>query len=101
LSKGARAYTDKAMLEGIIRSARKFFPKPFSLFILDHGDEQTCYDCINSGFYSAVMIDASHDPLEENIAITKRVVEAAHAKGIQSRPNSECWAAWKKDIQVD
>jgi len=47
---------------------------------LDHGDEETCYDCINSGFYSSVMIDASHEPFEGNIATTKRVVDAAHAK---------------------
>ncbi|HPS32193.1 MAG TPA: class II fructose-bisphosphate aldolase, partial [Anaerolineaceae bacterium] len=42
----------------------------------------TCYDCIESGFYSSVMIDASSKPYEENIAITRRVVDAAHAKGI-------------------
>ena len=39
-------------------------------------------ECIDSGFYSSVMIDASHDPFDENVAITKRVVEAAHAKGV-------------------
>jgi fructose-bisphosphate aldolase class II len=39
-------------------------------------------DCIESGFYSSVMIDASHEDFETNIAITKRVVEAAHARGI-------------------
>lgn len=39
-------------------------------------------DCIASGVYSSVMIDASHYPLEKNIEITKRVVDAAHAKGI-------------------
>ena len=49
---------------------------------LDHGDEKTCYHCIESGFYSSVMIDASHESFDENIAITKRVVDAAHAKNI-------------------
>jgi fructose-bisphosphate aldolase class II len=39
-------------------------------------------DCINSGFYSSVMIDASHEPFEKNIEITKKVVDAAHVKGI-------------------
>ena len=39
-------------------------------------------DCINSGFYSSVMIDASAEPFEKNIEITKRVVDAAHAKGV-------------------
>ena len=51
-------------------------------FILTMANEQTCYDCIDSGFYSSVMIDASHEDFEENIAITRRVVDAAHAKGI-------------------
>jgi fructose-bisphosphate aldolase class II len=82
LSKGARSYTHKLMLEGLIRSAEQVFPDAIFAVHLDHGDEETCYDCINSGFYSSVMIDASHEPFEENIAITKRVVDAANAKGI-------------------
>ncbi len=82
ISKGARAYTDKLMLEGMIRSANDVFPEAIFAVHLDHGDEETALDCINSGFYSSVMIDASHAPFEENIAITKRVVDAAHAKGI-------------------
>ena len=82
ISKGARAYTDKLMLEGIIRAADQVFPEAIFAVHLDHGDEKTCYDCIDSGFYSSVMIDASSKPYEENIAITKRVVEAAHAKGL-------------------
>ena len=82
LSKGARNYTDKRMIEAIIRAADEIFPEAIFAVHLDHGDEATCMDCINSGFYSSVMIDASHDPFETNIAITKRVVDAAHAKGI-------------------
>ena len=82
ISKGARSYTHKLMLEGLIRSADEVFPDAIFAVHLDHGDEETCYDCINSGFYSSVMIDASHEDFETNIAITRRVVEAAHAKGI-------------------
>jgi len=82
LSKGARKYSDKRFLEGMIRAADQVYPEAIFAVHLDHGDEQTCYDCIGSGFYSAVMIDASHHDFEENIAITKRVVDAAHAKGI-------------------
>jgi fructose-bisphosphate aldolase class II len=82
ISKGARTYTHKLMLEGLIRSAEQVFPEAIFAVHLDHGDEETCYDCINSGFYSSVMIDASHAPFDENIAITRRVVDAAHAKGI-------------------
>jgi fructose-bisphosphate aldolase class II len=82
ISKGARSYTHKLMLEGLIRSADAVFPDAIFAVHLDHGDEETCYDCINSGFYSSVMIDASHEDFETNVAITKRVVDAAHAKGI-------------------
>jgi fructose-bisphosphate aldolase class II len=82
ISKGARSYTHKRMLEGLIRSADEVFPDAIFAVHLDHGDEETCYDCINSGFYSSVMIDASHMSFEENIAVTRRVVEAAHAKGL-------------------
>src|SRR5882672_8267529 len=82
ISKGARAYTDKRMLEAIIRAADQLWPEALFAVHLDHGDEQACYDCIESGFYSSVMIDASHHSFDENVAITKRVTDAAHAKGI-------------------
>ncbi len=82
ISRGARSYTNKLMLEGIIRTADEVFPDAIFAVHLDHGDEETALDCVNSGFYSSVMIDASHAPFDENIAITKRVVDAAHAKGI-------------------
>ena len=82
ISKGARSYTNKIMLEGLIRAADQVFPEAIFAVHLDHGDEEACMDCIASGFYSSVMIDASHEDFETNIAITKRVVDAAHAKGI-------------------
>jgi fructose-bisphosphate aldolase class II len=82
ISKGARSYTHKLMLEGLIRSADQVFPEALFAVHLDHGDEESCYDCIKSGFYSSVMIDASGEDFESNIATTKRVVAAAHAAGI-------------------
>src|SRR6202140_4150640 len=82
LSKGARKYADKRMLEAMIRTAEEMFPEAIFAVHLDHGDEENCYDCIASGFYSSVMIDASHESFEENIAITKRVVDSPQAKGI-------------------
>ncbi|MEI7988915.1 MAG: ketose-bisphosphate aldolase [Chloroflexota bacterium] len=82
ISKGARSFTHKLMLEGLIRAADQVFPDAIFAVHLDHGDEQTCYDCIDSGFYSSVMIDASHESFDKNIEITRRVVNAAHAKGI-------------------
>ncbi len=82
ISSGARKYTNKLMLESMIRAAGEIFPDAIYAVHLDHGDEETCYDCIDSGFYSSVMIDASGLPFDENIAATKRVVDRAHAKGI-------------------
>lgn len=82
ISRGARDYTNKLMLQALINAADEVFPEAIFAVHLDHGDEQTCYDCIESGFYSSVMIDASHEPFEKNIEITKRVVDAAHAKGL-------------------
>jgi len=82
ISRGARSYTDKRFLESMIRAAEQVFPQVIFAVHLDHGTEEVCYDCIDSGFYSSVMIDASHEPLEKNIEITRRVVERAHAKGV-------------------
>src|SRR3954465_15602754 len=101
LSKGARGYTDKRMLEAIIRTAEEIFPDAIFAVHLDHGDEQTCYDCIDSGFYSSVMIDASHEPFAENVAITKRVVEKAHAKGISVEAELGMLGGVEEDIAVD
>jgi len=101
ISKGARKYTDKRMLEGIIRSADEIFPDAIFAVHLDHGDEETCYDCINSGFYSSVMIDASHDPFDKNVEITKRVVEAAHAKGISVEAELGMLGGVEEDIKVE
>jgi fructose-bisphosphate aldolase class II len=82
ISKGARTYTHKNMLEGLIKAADEVFPDAIFAVHLDHGDEETCYDCIKSGFYSSVMIDASHESFDKNIEITRKIVDAAHAKGI-------------------
>jgi len=101
ISKGARKYTDKKMLEGIIRSADEIFPDAIFAVHLDHGDEETCYDCINSGFYSSVMIDASHDPFDQNVAITKRVVEAAHKKGLSVEAELGMLGGVEEDVKVE
>jgi fructose-bisphosphate aldolase class II len=101
ISKGARKYTDKKMLEAIIRSADEIFPDAIFAVHLDHGDEETCYDCINSGFYSSVMIDASHDPFDQNVAITKRVVEAAHKKGLSVEAELGQLGGVEEDVKVE
>jgi len=101
ISKGARKYTDKRMLEAIIRTAGVIYPDAVFAVHLDHGDEETCYECIDSGFFSSVMIDASHDPFEKNVAITKRVVDRAHAKGISVEAELGMLGGVEEDIKVE
>src|ERR1700704_717685 len=101
LSKGARSYADKRMLEAMIRTAEQIFPEAVFAVHLDHGDEATCYECIDSGFYSSVMIDASHETFEEHVAITRRVVKKAHTKGISVEAELGRLGGVEEDIKVD
>jgi fructose-bisphosphate aldolase class II len=101
ISKGARSYTDKRMLEAILRAADEIFPEAVFAVHLDHGDEATAHECIDSGFYSSVMIDASHEPFEENVAITRRVVEHAHQRGISVEAELGMLGGVEEDIAVD
>src|SRR5207237_3623240 len=85
----------------MIRTAKEMFSSVIFAVHLDHGDEETCYDCIASGFYSSVMIDASHESFEENIAITKRVVDRAHGKCIIVEAELGQLGGVEEDIKVD
>ena len=81
VSKGARAYANHTYLMKLVEAAVIETGLPIALH-LDHGDSfEICKSCIDGGFTS-VMIDASSKPLEENIAITKKVVEYAHDHGV-------------------
>lgn len=81
VSKGARAYANPIYLRKLVEAALEDTGLPICLH-LDHGDTfETCKDCVDSGFTS-VMIDGSHHSFEENIALTKKVVEYAHSKGV-------------------
>ena len=83
VSKGARNYANQTLLrymaEGAVEYAKELgWENPQIVLHLDHGDSfETCKSCIDMGF-SSVMIDGSHLPYEENIALTKKVVEYAH-----------------------
>ncbi len=101
ISRGARKYAKVKLLEAILRAAEELYPEAIFAVHLDHGDEPTCYECIDSGFYSSVMIDASHEPFEENVAITRRVVERAHAQGISVEAELGMLGGVEEDIQVD
>lgn len=81
VSKGARAYANHTYLVKLVEAAEKETGLPIALH-LDHGpDFETCKSCIDGGFTS-VMIDGSSLPYEENVAVTKKVVEYAHAHGV-------------------
>ncbi len=81
VSKGARAYANHTYLTKLVEAAIIETDLPICLH-LDHGDSfETCKSCIDGGFTS-VMIDGSHLPYEENVALTKRVVEYAHDHGV-------------------
>ena len=81
VSKGARAYANHTYLMKLVEAAVIETNLPICLH-LDHGDSfELCKSCIDGGFTS-VMIDASSKPFEENIAITKQVVEYAHDHGV-------------------
>ncbi|MBR3844633.1 MAG: class II fructose-1,6-bisphosphate aldolase [Clostridia bacterium] len=81
VSSSARKYARHGYLLGMVKAAEEETGLPIALH-LDHGpDFETCKDCIDGGFTS-VMIDGSHLPYEENVALTKKVVDYAHARGV-------------------
>lgn len=81
VSAGARKYANSVYLRKLVEAAVETSGLDIALH-LDHGDTvEICKQCIDDGFTS-VMIDASHHSFEENIAITKEVVDYAHAKGV-------------------
>ena len=87
VSKGARNYANgtilRYMAQGAVEYAKELgCANPQIVLHLDHGDSfELCKDCIDNGF-SSVMIDGSALPYEENIALTKKVVEYAHAHDV-------------------
>lgn len=81
VSAGARKYANPIYLRKLVEAAIEDSGLDIVLH-LDHGDSfEICKSCVDGGF-SSVMIDGSKLPFEENIALTKRVVEYAHDKGV-------------------
>ena len=78
----ARDYLCPEILDGMISGAEKVYPDVVYSIHLDHGNRAHCLDSIESGYYSSVMIDASGEEFDSNIAITKEIVDKAHARGI-------------------
>ena len=101
VSKGARAYANHTYLVKLVEAAVIENPEiPIALH-LDHGDTfELCKSCIDGGFTS-VMIDASSKPFEENIALTKQVVEYAHDHGVVVEAELGTLAGIEDDVKVE
>ena len=99
VSAGARKYAKHAYLMHMIYAAIEDTDLPIAVH-LDHGpDFETCKSCIDGGF-SSVMIDKSGLPFEENIAITKQVVEYAHDHGVVVEAELGTLAGVEDDVKV-
>jgi len=99
VSKGARAYANHTYLIKLVEAAVIETGLPICLH-LDHGDSyELCRDCIDGGFTS-VMIDASSKPMEDNIAVTKKVVEYAHDHGVVVEAELGTLAGIEDEVKV-
>ena len=100
VSKGARAYASHTYLMKLVEAAVQECPEIPIVLHLDHGpDFETCKSCIDGGFTS-VMIDASSKPFQENIALTRQVVEYAHDHGVVVEAELGTLAGIEDEVQV-
>lgn len=105
VSSGARKYANETLLRNLARGAVEYAAElghaiPIVLH-LDHGDTfELCKDCIESGF-SSVMIDGSHLPYEENVALTRQVVEYAHQYDVTVEGELGVLAGIEDDVSAE
>lgn len=105
VSSGARKYANQTLLRFMAQGAVEYAKElglniPIALH-LDHGDTfELCKNCIDSGF-SSVMIDGSHHSFEDNIALTKKVVEYAHAHGVSVEGELGVLAGVEDDVVAE
>lgn len=106
VSGGARKYANQTLLRYMAQGAVEYAKElgcanPQIVLHLDHGDTfELCKECIDMGF-SSVMIDGSHFPYEENIALTKKVVEYAHAHGVSVEGELGVLAGVEDDVVAE
>lgn len=105
VSSGARKYANATLLRNMAKGAVEYVKElgyeiPIVLH-LDHGDTfELCKDCIDNGF-SSVMIDGSHLPYDENVALTKKVVEYAHAHDVSVEGELGVLAGVEDDVVAE
>lgn len=99
VSAGARKYASQTYLVKLVEAALESSVVPIALH-LDHGEDfEICKACVDGGF-SSVMIDASKHPFEENVRITKQVVDYAHSKGVSVEAELGRLSGVEDDISV-
>ncbi len=100
VSSGARKYARHEYLIHLVQAALETTDLPVALH-LDHGDDfEICKSCVDGGFTS-VMIDGSKHPFEENVALTKKVVDYAHSKGVVVEAELGRLAGVEDDVSVE
>jgi fructose-bisphosphate aldolase class II len=97
----ARNFAHPEMLLSMILAAAKIYPKVVFAIHLDHGNREHALQCISSGGYNSVMIDASHETFEKNISLTKEIVSQANKKGISVEAELGVLAGVEDDLEVD
>ena len=101
VSKGARAYANHTYLVKLVEAAVQENPDIPMALHLDHGDSfETCKSCIDGGFTS-VMIDCSSMPFEDNVKITKQVVDYAHDHGVVVEAELGTLAGVEDEVSVE
>ncbi|MDX9921004.1 MAG: class II fructose-bisphosphate aldolase [Paludibacter sp.] len=105
VSSGARKYANQTLLrymaQGAVEYAKELGKNIPIVLHLDHGDTfELCKSCIDSGF-SSVMIDGSHHSYEDNVALTKKVVEYAHAHGVSVEGELGVLAGVEDDVVAE
>lgn len=97
----ARNYAHSAMLISMIKAASEIYPKAIFATHIDHGNEQHVHEAIDSGDFTSVMIDASHDSFDENVRRTKSIVEKAHQNNISVEAELGVLSGVEDDLSVD
>lgn len=97
----ALGYGKREMLLSMINAAAEIYPETEYAVHLDHGDEASAREVISGGGFSSVMIDASHEPYEKNVSITRNIVELAHAAGMEVEAELGVLSGVEDNIEID
>jgi len=100
ITPAARNYISHSLLKGMISGAQELHESVQFSVHLDHGNAGHCLSAIESGFYNSVMIDASHESFEKNIAITQDIVKQAHDNEVSVEAELGVLSGEEDDIHV-